>query len=109
MFDQVYGAVVVISAGGVLLELLDDQQHALAPFNADTAMKLLRKMRLWKLLQGVRGKPGCDIAAICNTIAVFSEFVHQFRHLISEIDINPLIVSPDGCIAVDALIIPSIE
>ena len=105
--DSAFGAIVVISAGGTLIEILDDKCAAVAPFGPRTARRLIDRMRLSKILAGVRGKPAVDIENLCNAIARFSVFAATFSEYISEIDINPILVSQDGCCAVDALIILS--
>ena len=105
--DSAFGAIVVISAGGTLIEILDDKCAAVAPFGPRTARRLIDRMRLSKILAGVRGKPAVDIENLCNAIARFSVFAATFSEYISEIDINPILVSQDACCAVDALIILS--
>ena len=109
IFDPAFGPIVIISAGGTLIEVLNDKQAAAAPFSETTARRLLEKMRLWPLLNGVRGKPVVNITALCQTIAKLSKFVTAMGPRFSEIDINPIIAGPNGCCAVDALIILSTE
>lgn len=107
VIDPDFGPVVVISAGGTLIEVLDDKQTAAAPFGPATARTLLQKMRLWPQLLGTRGQAEADIEDLCNTIARFSQFADLFASSLLTIDINPIIAGPQGCCAVDALIILS--
>ena len=57
------------------------------------------------LLDGARGRPAVDIDALAETLSRFSVLVSELRDSVKEIDVNPLIAGPDGCIAVDALVV----
>jgi acyl-CoA synthetase (NDP forming) len=107
IIDQAFGPVVVLSSGGTLIEVLDDKALALAPFGCDTARQLLSELKIYRLLEGVRGATAADIPALCDCIARFSVLVWQLRDVIKEIDVNPLIVNADGVCAVDCLVIPN--
>ena len=103
LWDENFGPIVIISAGGVLIELLSDRVAALAPFGPDEALRLLRGLRVHALLRGVRGMPPCDEAAIAATIARFSQMIAGLGEACAEMDINPLICGPQGALAVDCL------
>jgi acetate---CoA ligase (ADP-forming) len=107
--DEQFGPVVLISAGGTLIELLRDRQAALPPFDEGWARRLLDRLTLRSLLDGHRGKAPADIASLAAVIARFSILASDLGDLIAEMDVNPLIVSPEGVIAVDALTIPTAE
>jgi acyl-CoA synthetase (NDP forming) len=104
--DPQWGPIVLISAGGVLMELLDDKAAALAPLSRDEAVAMVASLKISRLLDGYRGSKSVDRESVIDGIVRLSWLVADFADLISEIDVNPLIVSADGCIAVDALIIP---
>jgi hypothetical protein len=70
-------------------------------------IKLLSELKIYRLLEGVRGATAADIPALCDCIARFSVLVWQLRDVIKEIDVNPLIVNADGVCAVDCLVIPN--
>jgi acyl-CoA synthetase (NDP forming) len=107
--DKAFGPVVVVSAGGTLIELIDDKVAALAPFDAETAHDMLAELKLATLLRGVRGMPPCDIGGLARAISRFSGLVAALADVIAEVDVNPIIVGPDGAIAVDALVISNKE
>lgn len=106
VIDPSFGPVIMVAAGGILIELLADRAVALAPFGADEADRLLSELRVDRLLRGVRGKPPVDRAALCEMIARFSVLAHDLRDVVVEIDVNPVIASPTGSWAVDCLVIP---
>jgi acyl-CoA synthetase (NDP forming) len=103
--DEAFGPIIVLSAGGVLIELLDDKAAALAPFGPDDARDLLGELKVHKLLAGVRGRPPADIHALAHLVSRFSIMVAALAQEISEIDVNPVIAGPSGALAVDALVI----
>jgi hypothetical protein len=104
--DPQFGPVVMVGAGGVLVELLRDARYGLAPFGPKTARWLLDGLAVRPLLDGVRGAPPADIDAVALAIAHFSVLAADLADVIGECDVNPLIVGPGGAVAVDALIIP---
>jgi acyl-CoA synthetase (NDP forming) len=103
--DPQFGPVVLIGFGGIHAELLEDAVFALPPFDANRAARKLDTLRMRRLLDGTRGKAPCDVAAFCEAAARCSAMVHALREELDEIDINPLIVTAQGCIAVDALVV----
>jgi hypothetical protein len=103
--DPQFGPVLLLGFGGVLAETINDVQFALPPFDAKHARRCIDRMRLRSLLDGVRGNPPVDLDSFCDTAARFSVLVHALRDVLSEIDINPIIVNQDGAIAVDALVV----
>ena len=103
--DPQFGPVVVIGMGGVLAETVHDVQFALPPFDAAWARRLLDRLRFRGVLDGVRGAPAADIDGICEMAARFSVMADALGGAFTEIDLNPVIVGPNQCIAVDALVI----
>jgi acetate---CoA ligase (ADP-forming) len=104
--DPQFGPVVMVAAGGVLVEVLRDARYALAPFGPATARRLLDGLAVRRLFQGVRGAQPADIDAAALTIARFSVLAHELAGAIAECDVNPLIVGAEGAVAVDALVLP---
>ena len=104
--DPNFGPYVMIAAGGVLIELLADRVVALAPIGRDTARTLIARLKVARLLDGVRGGPKLDIDALADCLARLSVLAWDNRDRIAEIDINPVIVTQNGCMAVDALVVP---
>ncbi|MFO1172252.1 MAG: acetate--CoA ligase family protein [Hyphomicrobiaceae bacterium] len=104
--DPSFGPVVMLSAGGTLIEVLGDTAAALAPFSEAEAERLLSKLEIARLLAGVRGAPPSDITALARWVSRFSVMVAALADDLAEIDVNPVIASPSGALAVDALVIP---
>jgi acetyltransferase len=102
--DPSFGPVVVVGLGGVLAEVLDDVAIRLAPIRRDEALAMLDDLRGARLLDGVRGRPGIDRAALAELIVALS-CLGDARPDIVEVDLNPVIATPDGAVAVDALVV----
>ena len=102
--DPQFGPIVVVGAGGVLIELIDDRRAALAPFGRATACRLLDGLKIRRLLDGYRGIAAVDIDSLADIVALFSVLAADLADLVAEIDINPLIAGRD-IVALDALVI----
>ncbi len=102
--DPELGPLVVVGAGGVLIELLADRAVALPPVSVAQAGELLAGLRVGKLLTGVRGAPPADTGAVTRAIACLSDLALELGDHLEALDINPLICGPDGAVAVDALV-----
>src|SRR5262249_41949088 len=107
--DDQFGPMLMVSAGGTLVEVLDDRRWLLAPAPPGAVERALRELRVRGILDGVRGKPPCDAAGFCRVAALLSSIGHAFRDAIAEIDVNPVIVGPRGCTIVDALVVRRAE
>jgi len=103
--DPQFGSYVMVAAGGVLIELLADSAVSLAPIDEYAAARLLGSLKVRRLLDGLRGKPAADVASVCRAIAHLSVLADDLGDTLEQLDVNPLIVSPNGCVAVDALVI----
>jgi hypothetical protein len=106
IYDEGFGPVVIISAGGVMIEFLADKVAALAPFEADAARVLLEELRISRLLAGFRGQPPADVEAVIAQLVRFSYMVSTLGDAIAEIDVNPMICSASGAFAADCLVVP---
>lgn len=105
--DPALGPLIVVGAGGILTEHLAERSVALPPLTHESASALLDGQRFAKILAGVRGQPPCDIDAVISAIAAFSVLVADLGEHLDGFDINPLICSPSGVLAVDALAAPA--
>ncbi len=104
--DAQFGPLAMVGAGGTLIELLSDRQFALAPIDRPAGRRLLERLTLSKLMGGYRGMPAVDTEAVAAALAAFSVMLADLGDLIAECDLNPVIAGPQGCVAVDALIVP---
>jgi acetate---CoA ligase (ADP-forming) len=100
--DPDVGPLVLVAAGGIYTEIYRDRSLRLAPVDADTAFEMIAEVRGLKLLTGYRGKPAGDIAALAQAIAALSRLASE--PAVIEAEVNPLIVSPQGVVAVDAVV-----
>lgn len=104
--DPRFGPVAMVGLGGVLTEALHDVAFALAPVPADRAAQLLTGLRTATLLQGIRGRPAVDLAAAAAVIERVTTLAAAHPE-IAEIEVNPLLVRPDGALALDARAVPA--
>ncbi len=102
--DKDFGPAIMISPGGVLVELLDERVVIQAPFTVEVAAKKLEILKSTKLLQGYRGQPPLAFAAFCRATAAISRLAYDFQDIIDEIDVNPVLISESNAVALDVLI-----
>ena len=102
--DPAHGFVLTLGAGGVLTELWQDTVSLLVPAESDAVETALRSLRIWPMIDGYRGKPAADLDAILTAVAGVQRYVIANADRVSEIEINPLMCTPEGAIAVDALL-----
>ena len=102
--DAQFGPVILFGSGGRLVEIYKDRALALPPLNTTLARRLMEQTKIFTALGGVRGRKPVDIAALEQLLVRFSRLVVEQRW-IKEIDINPLLASPEGFIALDARIV----
>ena len=105
--DPALGPLIVVGAGGVLAEYLAERAVALPPVLKADAARMIAGLRVAEILAGVRGQPPCDADALADAIAAFSRLVADLGDHLDAFDVNPLICSPSGVLAVDALALPS--
>jgi acetyl coenzyme A synthetase (ADP forming)-like protein len=99
--DSFFGPVVACGAGGVQAELLKDVTARISPLTRDDASHMLRSLATFPLLTGYRGAPSVDVDAVEEVLLRISAMVDA-HHEIAELDLNPVVASPDGAVAVDA-------
>lgn len=102
--DAQFGPVILFGLGGVLVEVFKDKGLGLAPLNETFAELLVEKTKIYQALKGVRGRAAVDLALLKRIIVSFSYLLAD-HPWIKEFDINPLVASPDGILALDARII----
>lgn len=103
--DPQFGLALVVGAGGILVELVEDAAMLLLPTSAEEVETAVRRLKIAKLLAGYRGKPAADMAALVNSIMAIAAFAEANRGKLLELDVNPLMVRADGAVAVDALVV----
>jgi acetyltransferase len=94
--DPLYGPIVAVGAGGILVELMHDVTLRLLPVSAEDARAMIDELKIAKVLRGFRGKGAADIDALVAAICRLSDFYLDHRHLLSDLEINPLIVLAKG-------------
>ncbi len=102
--DAVFGPAVLVGLGGVLAEVLDDVAVLLAPAAEAEVGRRLERLRGAAILQGVRGRPSVDLAALARLVVAVGRVLVDDPAIV-EIDLNPVIAHPGGALAVDALVV----
>ncbi|CAN5217486.1 acetate--CoA ligase family protein [soil metagenome] len=105
--DPSFGPLLVVAAGGLLVELLADRAVACPPLREPQAEQLLEALRIRPLLGGWRGGPPVAVDALVQVIVAFSRMAAELGDVLDAVEANPVIVSPTGAVAVDALVIPA--
>jgi acyl-CoA synthetase (NDP forming) len=103
--DPQFGPLVLLAAGGVLVEVLRDRRMALPPVDPDGARRLIDGLAVAALLRGVRGAPPADVDALAVTVARLSVLAQDLGDLVDAVDVNPVVVGAHGAVAVDALVV----
>ncbi|HEY1336664.1 MAG TPA: bifunctional acetate--CoA ligase family protein/GNAT family N-acetyltransferase [Bryobacteraceae bacterium] len=102
--DPQFGPVLLFGSGGQLVEVFKDRALALPPLNTTLARRMMEQTKIYKALKGVRGRKPVDLAALEMLLVRFGALVAEQRW-IKEIDINPLLASSEGLIALDARVV----
>lgn len=102
--DAQFGPILVVSAGGILIEALHDRVTALPPIDGPRARRLIDRLNIRPLLDGVRGSEPFDIDALVEAILKLSTLATELGEGLRALDINPLVVTHEGCVAVDVLL-----
>jgi acyl-CoA synthetase (NDP forming) len=103
--DELFGPVVTIGLGGILVEVFGDVTFRVPPFAEDEARRALAELQGFKLLEGVRGRPPVDVDALVDTVMKVQRLALDLAGDVRELDINPLVVRPRGAVALDALVV----
>ena len=103
--DAQFGPLIVVGLGGVLVELMRDTVTRLAPVNQQEALDMLKSLKGAAVLAGFRGQAPVDLTQLALLVVRLSEFLADQADEVVEVDVNPVICSPAGLFAVDALII----
>ncbi len=104
--DPVFGPVAMVGLGGVFIEILKDVAFRRCPFGQDEALAMIRSLKGFPLLDGARGRPRADVAALASALAALSRFAAGAGERLVAVDVNPLLVLPEGqgAFAADAVI-----
>ncbi|MGI9245347.1 MAG: acetate--CoA ligase family protein [Steroidobacteraceae bacterium] len=98
-----FGLALLVGAGGVLAEAMDDTTTLLLPASRAGIERALQRLKVWRLVEGYRGRRG-DGDAVVRAVEAVAAYAHAHRDTLEELDVNPLLVLPDRAVAVDALI-----
>ena len=102
--DPAHGFVLTLAAGGTLTEILKDSVTLLLPTTGAEVDAALDQLRIAPVLRGYRGKSSVNRAAIVDAVMAVQAYVTKHAEGVEEVEINPLICTPDRAVAVDALI-----
>ncbi len=102
--DPQFGPVLLFGSGGQLVEVFRDRALALPPLNTTLARRMMEQTKIYAALQGVRGRKGVDLAGLEELLVRFSQLVVE-QPRVKEVDINPLLASPDSLMALDARVV----
>jgi acetyltransferase len=102
--DSQFGPVILFGTGGQLVEVFKDRALALPPLNSTLALRLMEQTKIFTALKGVRGRKPVDLKGLEDLLVRFSQLVVE-QPWIKEIDINPLLASPDRVLALDARVV----
>ncbi|MGB9804934.1 acetate--CoA ligase family protein, partial [Desulfofundulus sp.] len=94
--DPVFGPTVMFGLGGIFVEVLKDVSFRVAPLSRGDALDMIREIKGYEVLKGVRGKPPADIEALVDVIMKVSTLATVLNDQLEELDINPLVVYPEG-------------
>ncbi|MBX0325451.1 acetate--CoA ligase family protein [Halomicroarcula sp. F13] len=101
--DPSFGPVVLTGLGGVFTEVFEDTSHRIAPIGRAEARAAIEELQAAELLEGYRGSEPADVDALADVVAIVGDLVTE--HPIAELDVNPVLASADGAVALDALVV----
>ncbi len=101
--DPQFGPVLIVSAGGTLIEVLDDRVALFPPVDVTRARMALERLSMRPLFSGTRGQPEVDLGSLSEVVARFSELVVDAAGILASIDVNPVIAGAERSVAVDVL------
>ena len=102
--DSQFGPIVMVGAGGSLVEVANDKIFALPPFGPLTAKRLLEELAIAPMYAGVRAMAPIDVDQLADALSRYSMICYEVGDLVAEMDLNPIIASSAQCIVVDALV-----
>jgi acyl-CoA synthetase (NDP forming) len=102
--DPVFGPVAMVGLGGVFIEIFADVAFARCPVDPARAEAMIRSLKGFPLLDGARGRPKADVAALAAALVALSRFAAGAGRRLVSAEVNPLLVTPDGAFAADAVI-----
>ncbi len=102
--DETFGPIVMLGVGGVMAEALADTTSRLAPVTIDDGLEMAAELAAQPLLDGFRGAPAVDRAALADVIASLGRLLLEHPE-IAEVEINPLRATAEGLVALDALVV----
>jgi acetate---CoA ligase (ADP-forming) len=103
--DPGLGPLIVVGAGGVLVEVMGDRAVGLPPLDVVAAKRMIDRLAVRKLLDGVRGAPRADLESVARAVVSVSVLATELGDVIEDLDVNPLICRPEGVVALDALVV----
>ncbi|NIC00836.1 acetate--CoA ligase family protein [Halobacterium sp. R2-5] len=102
--DPSFGPVVLTGLGGIFTEVYEDTSHRIAPIDAAEAREAIEELTAIELLEGYRGREPADVDALAEVVAAVGDLVNE-HEAISEVDVNPVLATEEGAVALDALVV----
>jgi succinyl-CoA synthetase beta subunit len=106
--DPQFGPLVLFGLGGIFVEVMEDTSLRVAPVGESEARAMTEEIQSAPLLRGARGRDPVDVDAVVETIQRLSQLASDFPAIL-ELDVNPLVVKPDGATAVDLRLTTDLE
>jgi acetyltransferase len=107
LIDPQFGPAVIFGMGGIMVEVLGDRALGIPPLDRDTAGDMIDQTRTSRILKGFRGAPPADLEALIDVLIAVGNLAVDWSERIEALDINPLLIMPEGqgTVAVDALLV----
>jgi len=102
--DEQFGPVIMFGIGGILVEVVKDVSFRVLPISRTAPRKMIKEIKSYPILKGIRGRPPVDQKAICTLLLTVSDIIEAYPD-IQEMDLNPVIAHEDGITIVDVRII----
>jgi acetyltransferase len=103
--DETFGMMVMVGLGGVFVEVMKDVVFRRAPFSADEGLRMLGELRMGALLDGARGRAPVDRPAVAALLSNLSAWAAAMSPVLEELDLNPMLVGPEGPVGVDCVMV----
>ena len=103
--DETFGMIVMVGLGGVFVEVMKDVAFRRAPFGVDEGLRMLGELRMGALLDGARGQAAVDRPALARLLSDLSAWAAAMSPTLEELDLNPVLVGPDGPVGVDCVMV----